>query len=513
MQPHAPTNSILQEAHSDCISDLTELLYLTRDAKSKLAGFIRGLNKAKKHICPATFAELIETAGKYIDACDHIIRKVQSCNLMLSHGSPSLLLITKATEIKRSTYEFLRTHTAIFGSIITGTDWQSPSYAHSVSSQAGRETGIIYATINDYKRDQHWDAHRLERTFVKENVDSLIKFPIQVLTTSSGMAAFTTILNYLTYEHKAVRPVLLGKSSWFQNKFLVQPAFQTNIIEFDETDTNDIISAIQTHNPSIIFIDSLTNMPNVAIPNLKRIIEYLLKNAKKEVFLIVDNTALSIAFQPFKMVFGKRTNLRLIVFESLNKYHQFGLDRVTGGVITSFGGDTVKLFDYRVHSGTNIPDASAASIPTPNRSVLLTRLRRHQRNAQLLTRGLQSWLDVHPKSPIEKIIYPGLHNHPSYAWARDLPFTGSYFAIQFKTPYQSVSVYKRFVTAVMKSATKHHIELVAGSTFGLNQTRIYLTAIRSSPSTPFIRIAVGTEHRIAIEALIELFVNIFCTFR
>jgi len=513
MYPLPISSSLIHEAHSDCVSDMEELLYLSHDAKNRLSRFTRDINKAKKHIAPATYAEAKETARKYIEACNHAVQKIQSCQRALSHSSPSLLLITKSDEIKRSTYEFLRTHQALFGALITSTDWQSPSYSHSISSQAGRETHTIYATINDYKRDQHWDAYRLERTFVKENVDSPVKFPIQALATSSGMAAFATILNFLILEHKATRPVLMGKASWFQNRLLIKPAFGDNIIELDETDTDGIITAIKAHSPSIIFIDSLTNSPEVAIPNLPHIIEYLIKNSKRETYLVIDNTGLSVVFQPFKMLFGKRSKVRCIVFESLNKYHQFGLDRVTGGMITSYGGDTAKIFDYRVHSGTNIPDSSAASIPTPNRRILISRLKRHQKNTRILAQGLNDWIDAHPSALFAKIVFPGLPGHPSYPWSNRLPFTGCYFAVQFKKPYQTIKTYKRFVATVMESSAKHHINMVAGSTFGLNQTRIYLTALRSKPSTPFVRIAVGTEHRIAIEALKELFINIFCTFR
>jgi len=512
MQQYPVSNALLQDAHTDCVSDLEEVLYLSQDSKNRLLRFIRDITKTKKYIAPTTFIEMKETAEKYIAACDHIIQKIKACQHAFSHSSPSLLLISKANEIKQSSYEFLRVHQTLFGALVTSTDWQSPSYAHSISSQAGRETGLIYATINDYKRDQHWDAHRYERAFIKENIDSFVKFPIPVLATSSGMSAFTTILNYLLLEHKATRPVFLGKSSWFQNKFLIKPAFK-NIIEFDETDTEGIISAIKIHEPSIMFIDSLTNSPEVVIPNLPRIIDYLIRDSKKETYLVIDNTGLSIMLQPFKKLLGKHSKLRLIVFESLNKYHQFGLDRVTGGIITSYGGDTLNIFHYRVHSGTNIPDATAASLPTPNRKILLARLKRHQRNALIIAQALQSWIDAHPASPFEKIVFPRLSNHPSYPTAKTLPFASSYFAIQFKQLYQNVPTYERFVTAVMKSATKNHVNLVAGSTFGLNQTRIYLTALRSKPAIPFIRVAVGTEDRIAIEAIKELFTNIFCTFR
>ena len=507
------SNELLREAHADCISDLIESQYLLDDAKKRLSRFLSDIKKTKQFINTTTYTEMLATAQTYVRVLDHKLDAIKTCIKTLKQSPLSLPFIAQATTLKDSSYEFIRTHETIFGALATSTDWQSPSFDHAVQSQAGRETNTIYATINDYKRDQNWDAHYYERAFAKTNIDAFVKFPIQVLATSSGMAAFTTILTFLTFEHKATRPILMGKSSYFQNRILLQGAFGSNIIEFDETDTASIINAIQTHHPSVIFIDSLTNSPEVALPNLPLIIDYLMNHVTEDTYLVIDNTGLPLMLQPFKMMMGKRTKLRLILFESLNKYHQFGMDRITGGIIASFGGDTPKLFDYRRHAGTNIPDNLASSLPSPNRTILLQRLLRHQRNAMALSSTLQEWIDGNPKSPFAKIVFPGLPNHPSYVWAKTLPFTSSYFVVEFKKKYQTVACYKRFISSVIKHAKRRKVHLVAGSTFGINQTRLYLTSLWSRPSMPFVRIAVGTENRIAIEAVKEIFVKVFCTFR
>jgi cystathionine beta-lyase/cystathionine gamma-synthase len=296
-------------------------------------------------------------------------------------------------------------------------------------------------------------------------------------------------------------------------KTLCLPAFGNHIIEVDENDTQGIIRTIKTHNPEIILLDTLTNAPEIPMPDMTAIIRFLVKHVKEETYLVVDNTDVSIAFQPLPLFAGRLTRLRLIVFESLNKYHQFGMDRVTGGILWSIGGDTGKLFDYRVNLGTIMPDSLVTSMPTPNRTLLEKRLKRFTRNAMTIASALQEWIDAHPTSPFLSISYPGLPNHPAHKTAHDLSFQGSYCTIRFKKKYQTVSSYKRFVALALETAKRQKVNLIGGTSFGLNTTRIYLTALRSKPVEPFVRIAVGMEHRIALEAMQHVFLSTFSRFR
>ncbi|KKU81399.1 MAG: putative cystathionine beta-lyases/cystathionine gamma-synthases protein [Microgenomates group bacterium GW2011_GWA2_47_8] len=465
----------------DIRQTLDELKYLLGDADRRLQTFLCDIAKNKRHIHTHSYAESRAMALGYRQEIALLTKRLSS----------------RDESVTRDTQEYLRTHQTLFGALITMTDWQSPSYTHTLASQAGRETGRIYATMNDYKRDQHWDAYRYEQAFLKENIDVLIKFPVHVHATSSGMAAFTTILLFLLGEKKATGKVLCGTSVYFENKALITQLFADQLIIVDESDTKKIIKSIDTYHPSVIFLDSLTNTPDVVVPDLSRVIRHLL-SAKKETHLVIDNTGLSIRFQPFPILFGRRTNLRLIQFESLNKYHQFGMDRVTGGIIAALGGDTGKLFDYRAHAGTNITDVGAASLPTPNRSILAKRLTRHSRNAAFLARALKTWIHEHPNSPFTGISFPGV---------------GSYFTIKFKKRYNTIPSYRRFVKLSLAAAKRYNINVVSGTSFGLNTTRIYLTALRSKPNTPFVRIAVGTEHIHALQSLRDALIETLKRFR
>lgn len=497
---------ILQETINDLQNDCRELRYLVSDATAKIRTYLRGTQKIKKYLQSGTITTIRTEADYLLGMYAELEVDIWNLQTRLKSENSWEDAVEHATTVIEQTREILRTNQTLLGSFITGVDWQSPSITHSQSSQAGVQEGKIYATINDYKRDQHWNAFAYEEAFKSNLIDGLIKLPLHVYATASGMAAFTTILSYLFYEGKLKGTVIMGKSLYFECKALITRLPGITVVEVDETDTSAVVNAIDHHSPSVLFFDSLANMPTVAVADLSKILEHLIPHVSRETVFVVDNTCQSVYFQPFPRLFGKLSKLSLIVFESLNKYHQHGMDKVTGGIIWAYGGDTRKLFEYRDRLGTNIPDASVAAIPTPNRVLLTKRLNRHGRNAQLLADLLSTHIKNKPHIRIHGIVYPGLPEHPSYAWTKKAMFNGSYITLEFKKNYQTVRSYKKFVKLVLGIAKKNDINIISGTSFGLNTTRIYITAVRSQPNTPFVRISAGTEHRRAIESI----ANILC---
>ena len=474
---------LIAQSLNDCKDDCEEVHYLLLDVIRKLSSF--------KKYC-TNMHQVDYFTGLYTQN----INTVLSLQDTLAHSPPSEDLLHSAGNTLSEIRDFLRINQGQIGTLLTSSDWQSPSFAGSTVQQAGRQTGTILPSVNDYKRDRHDDAFRYERKFIKEYVDHWIKFPIYAYATGSGMAAFTTILNYLMLEHKAESHVLAGESIWFENKMLLAAAFQKRFISVKESDTKTILAIIKDKKPSVIVFDSVPNSADMHTPDLDSIIPYIVKMATTETYIIVDNTCGSIAFQPLKYVYGKNTNVRLIVFESLNKYHQFGMDRVTAGIIWCYGRETMKLSDYRAHMGTNIMDAVAASLPTPNRTLLHKKLMRHMRNAQSISSQLRSWLDLHPECPIQSIEYP---KNPQ----------GGIFTITWKGSHQSVSVYTNFLTRILRTARSQGVSIIGGTSFGLDTTRIYVAAQKSGPIPPFLRVAAGTENRIQVEHIVSVFLTVF----
>ena len=455
----------------DLRDDFEELIYLFRDQENKLQQFQKEINITRKYIPKTNFSLITAKLEELLK----IIKKYRNNLLSLQSLNKN---IDKLREEKYKCRDILRYIASASGSLITSSDWQSPSYETSLYSNAGRQSGKITGTINDYKRDVHLDELEFEKLFLKEYIDARFKLFLHTYLTNSGQGAFLTILTYLLSEKKIGGRVIAGKSSYFQYKQILSGVFGKNLVLADEKDTKDIIKKIQTIKPSLIFLDSLCNSYDLALPDLKTIFDFIYKRADWKNYIIIDNTCLATEFQPFKYR-GRNTNVRLISFESLNKYYQFGQDRVTAGIIVCENKDAGGIFEYRKHAGTNISDSSVYALPLPNRRLLAKRLERHIRNAKEISAEINA-------------VYPGI---------------GSFFKIQIENRYIN-----KFIKILLKIARNHNVNIVAGTSFGLNTTRVYLTSIWSKSGKPFLRVSVGTEDYLEIQKIKEVFAESFGKF-
>ncbi|MBP9719093.1 MAG: PLP-dependent transferase [Candidatus Levybacteria bacterium] len=492
----------LEETKNDSQEDFEELLYLFSSTLKQLQTFQKDIEKQKKHIL--SFETLSKTAKEYEKEYQKIIKeleKIQNTLRFSRRFAPQNDISSK----QKKYYDLYRSWQSLIAGLITSTDWQSPTFNHSLRSLAGRQEGEIVGNYNDYKRDQHLDAKMYAKRFRKEYIDAIFKFTIPTYLTNSGMAALTTILNFLEMEKKITGPILLGASSYFQNKELIKKLF-LGVTEMHEHDTEKIKKFIEEKNPSVLFFDSLCNSFDIAIPNLRNILEMLKRvqhdmENPKDVYIIIDNTCLAASFQPLQLLGKFPKHIHMIVFESMNKYHQFGMDRTMGGVIYGFGKDMNKLFFARQHSGTILSDVSCYLLPTPNRKLLEKRLKRHERNAKDIIESLTTYIQNNSQSPLKGIVYPTLASHEAKEWAKHLSFQGSFFTFVWKTKYDTIRSYKRFVENVLKEAKKHQIQIVEGTSFGMNTSRIYLTARNTKYGKPFVRFSVGTENSVEIEKI------------
>ena len=486
--------------------DLDELDFLCKEYKKSLLQFQKQLVKLKTH--PA-FPFLAKEAERLLEYLYDLQRQIAKSHSQINTASPKRL--EELAHEKRKLFMQLRSCIPFVTSLVTSSDWQSPSFMHSLNSEAGIQEGDIIAHINDYKRDRHLNEERYQEQFLKEYVDGF-KFPIGAYLTSSGMAALTTIITFLILQKKIKGPVLVGRSIYFENTEIMQNFFKKEkVLKVDEMNTEKILEVYDKNQPDLLLFDSLCNAPTVAVPDIPTILKYVALHAKKETFFIIDNSTLSIALQPLKIL-RLPSKVKLIVFESLNKYHQFGLDRVTAGIVWYRGSGFEKFYQARVHAGTNIPDNSVYALPTPNRKHLEARLSRHNRNAKYLSEALSTFIYERDLKKIEGIVYPGLVDHPSYAWVKKFSFQGSYFVISFKKPYQKVRVYQRFVKQVIENARKKKVAIVGGTSFGFNTTRIYLTAQNTDYGQPFIRVSLGTENLGKLEKIKEVFIDTIKSF-
>jgi cystathionine beta-lyase/cystathionine gamma-synthase len=495
---NSDTEALIEGSLEDLLVDLDELAYLVVDAEAKLARLSRDLVCHAADLRDRTLDLLVKQAcaeqGRYRQLGDELLRL--SLRATAATSDPRSL-IAELEEGRASLADLLRSQRAITAALIVAADWQSPSFMHSTVAAAGRQGGRITPHWNDYKRDRNLDAEAFERAYLREMVDG--PADLRALLTGCGMAAFTTILNFLQLEGRLDAPALVGTGVYHESRELLERALPCLVREVDERDTTALVATARELRPSAIFLDSLANTGHSPLPDLEALVPML----PPHTYLVLDNTGLSTAFQPFVLASqnGASSGGRVIVFESLLKYAQLGLDRANAGIIVARAREADALADYREHLGTNASDFAAHAMPTPNRQVLERRLAHLERNAALIARRLEATLASAPMSAVEGVFYPGLRSHPCHAVARRHRFRGGCVSIAFR-PRADLALQRAFLETAIAEARERGVALLAGSSFGFDVTRIYLTAARFEQK-PFVRVAAGTEHRVAAEKVAD----------
>ncbi len=484
--------TLLTEALADLRADFDELLFLVRSAEAELAAVAADLEEARERLYLETFEMLAAQIRGARSRNGAIGRRLLALRQLASpdrRATPARLAELAAR--KAVSADLLRAERAIIAALATAADWQSPSFLHATLPAAGRQYGRIRPHWNDYKRDRNLDAEVFERAYVAQMLDG--PPDLRALLTSCGMAAFTTVLAFLRDERRLERPVVIGRGLYHETRELLERGLPGQVHAVDERETGAILRAIDELRPSALFLDSLSNTRWMPVPDLRAVIERL---RGRETTLVIDNTGLSVSLQPFALA---GDGARLIVFESLLKYAQLGLDRANAGVIVVRGEDAEALAAYREHLGTNVADVAVHALPRPERWVLERRLGRLQRNAALLAERLRARV-----GDLAEVVYPGLEEHPCYPIARALSFRGGCFSLVLSDEDAELSREQALVEAAVAEAERRGIPLIGGASFGFNTTRIYLTGARAERGDPFVRVAAGTEHRLEVEALAEV---------
>lgn len=492
---------------ADLHDDLTDLLALAESAAGRVWRHKARLEQAGADYREETHAFLTEQAERLWASYQSLASDIRSA--LTERDLWADADVARLAELKRASADLLRVLQANLAFVLSAGDWQSPTFLHSVLPRAGAQTGKIVGTQNDYKRDRHLDADEFEAAFRKEYLRSGILFPPEVYLMSSGMAAFSTLVFFLRSDQGVSGPILAGASIYFENKIVLEKAFPGQVSYVDESNASAVVEAAKRVRPQAVFLDTLCNTETLAVPDMASLVPRILSVLSPKAFLVVDNSGMALACHPPDWLPMLGSHARLFVVESMNKYYQFGFDRVTGGIVwTPSGFLPSGFYKSRVCLGTNVPDASALALPEPNRALLRRRMGRMGRNAMTLAGRLDAFLADRKTGPVSHVVYPGLPSHSSAKWAQSRWFHGSFLVLAFRPAFQTVPEYQKFVGRLIEKARLANVDLVSGTSFGFDVTRVYLTAVHATNVTrPFVRVSVGTETAEEIEAIARVFIS------
>ncbi len=492
---------------ADLRDDLADLASIAESGGGQVLRHKARLERTAEHYRPETHAFLSKQAEGLWSEYQGLTRRIHSALGETSAWTDAD--VPRLTDLKHTAADLLRSFQANLAFVLSAGDWQSPSFLHSMVSQAGAQTGKIVANQNDYKRDGHLDEKSYAERFSAEYLRGTSVFSPETYVTSSGMAALATLVFYLQADGKARGPILAGESIYFENKIVLEKAFPGQVTYANESNASAFLDAARRLRPQAVFLDSLCNSDTLDVPNLSKIIPGLISILPRAAHIVVDNAGLAVSCRPSDYLPTIGRHARLYVIESLNKFHQFGFDRVTGGVVWTPRSFLPTAFNRsRVHLGTMMPDASVLAMPEPSRDLLNRRMVRMGRNAMTLADRIEAHLAAHPSDAVSHVVYPGLRTHSSAAWAKTRWFHGCSLVLAFQPKRQDVPTYRKFVGLAIAAARDAGVPLVAGTSFGFDVTRVYLTAEHATDVTkPFVRISVGTETASEIDAIGSAFIS------
>ena len=266
----------------------------------------------------------------------------------------------------------------------------TPIYATStyVQSSPGVHQGF------EYSRSQNPTRFAYERCVADlESGDAGFAF-------ASGLAATSTVLELLdTGDHVVALDDLYGGS----RRLFEQVRRRSAGLTFSYSDLRDraALEAALTPKTRMIWVETPSN-PLLKLVDLAMVVAVA---RSRGILTVTDNTfATPWSQRPLEYGFD-------IVIHSATKYLN-GHSDIIGGVAVCRGRELVERLGYLQNAIGGIASPFDSFLALRGLKTLALRMERHSTNAL----HIAAWLERHPK--IERVIYPGLPNHPQHDLAR-----------------------------------------------------------------------------------------------
>ncbi|MBC8007700.1 MAG: PLP-dependent transferase [Prolixibacteraceae bacterium] len=288
----------------------------------------------------------------------------------------------------------------------------TPIFATSTFKQhsPGVHTGYEYA------RSQNPTRHAFERCIAD------LEGGTRGFAFASGLAASSTVLELLDAGSHIVAADDLYGGSWRLFERVRQRSMGLRTSYADPNVAGSLEKAIQP-DTKMIWLETPSN-PLLKITDLEQVVKI---GKARGILTVVDNTFASPYVQrPLDLGID-------IVLHSVTKYINGHSDMVGGAVIVKDRGDLAEKLEYMQNAIGSILDPFSSFLALRGVKTLPLRMKQHCGNAM----HLATWLKAHPK--IEKVIYPGLPNHPQHLLAaKQMKGFGAMIAIYLMTDMAGV---------------------------------------------------------------------------
>lgn len=377
-------------------------------------------------------------------------------------------------------------------------EWPSASYSQAVVPHffdVRKQTGRIV----NYDR---WESFMISA--MEEELAELYQLDEQwgLLLTSSGMAAYATIHNYITRHLSRGDNILIPVPIYHEAEALLNSIPEVQLTRLGNTDPDTIVASI-TPRTKVIGLTPITNDEALRFTDIDRLMQKI-SSINQDIFVVVDGTMSGGLIRPEKFI-NANSQTKLLYFESGNKYQQFE-DTGMKGIIIAPKFLEKELASIRRVLGTILYDQVAISLPQSiSREEHSLKMRRFARNALLLSDRINNDPQL---QALCKVNYPFNSSHPDVESARrySLEQLGGVVMFSFCNDlFYNQERLEQLIQNLINKCQENNVPLSKGDSYGFSIPRLHLGGSRTS--RPFLRLCVGNRSLREMKAFLACLVD------
>ena len=344
------------------------------------------------------------------------------------------------------------------------------------------DTESQHANACNYDRYGSPNLRNLEQRFL--SVLGLgDRTPVELLLTSSGMAAYQVIQNYLLQILAPNDIVVLPPYIYFEALEQLQGLKHLRIVHAPTSTVQDIIETAERYNARAVFIDPVANLVTLSVSDVRQFARTVTtRPGWSSRYVIIDGTMASGAMDIYDWFYGAHAP-SVFYYESASKYLQFGLVLQMGGLLVYPSAFDNEMRTIRRNSRAVMYSRNAALLPPLDFTMYQSRMSVLTSNSETLYRHL-----VEKLHSIAHIRYP--HQWRELGWRHGSALVTIRFRRHGMNNQEGLEA---CIDLILHAAQTLDVPLTKGVSFGFSTSRISSASSMAQGSDPFLRASVGLD--------------------
>ncbi|RYP07763.1 hypothetical protein DL765_009028 [Monosporascus sp. GIB2] len=306
---------------------------------------------------------------------------------------------------------------------------------------------------------------------------------IELLLTSSGMAAYNVIQQYLLQNMAVGSAVVLPPYIYFEAMEQLQGLRHIRLCYSSSYAEKDILDTAESCNASAVFIDPVANVVGLPMTNIR---QFALLTSQRPGWesriVVIDGTMISGAMPVYDWFQGPHAPT-VLYYESASKYLQLGLDVQMGGVVLYPTALDEAMRTIRRNLGAVMYSRGASLLPPVDSLAYQSRMSVLTANAEKIYLSLH-----HELSAIADVQFPAKWR--AFGWRHG----GALVTIRFlREGMNNKEGLEASIDTILRTAERLGVPMIKGVSFGFSTSRISSASSMAKDSDPFLRISVGVE--------------------